>query len=169
VLVFVVAFSGTMIFGVLSLIPGLNDAPSGFVMASATMLKPGEITGDPVPVDQIIETARTYFPDDTLRDLSYIRLMRAVCVASFIDEDGPNPRALNRVFFERHTGNVINVVDWEDLEGVRLIEDWAIPVHSGEIIGAPGRFLVLISGLLMPFLFVTGLWLWFKKQRVRSQ
>ncbi len=165
VLVFAVAFSGTMIFGVFSLLPGLSQGPSGFGMASASMLKPSEISGEPVPVDEIIEKARSYFPDDTLRDLSYIRLMRAVTVASFIDEDGPNPRALNRVFFERHTGNVINVVDWDDLEGVRLIEDWAIPVHSGEIIGNPGRFLVLLSGLLMPFLFITGLWLWFKKQR----
>lgn len=163
VLVFIVALSGTMIFGVLSLIPFAQSGPSGFGMF-ATVGVTGQEDGEPVPIDSIIESARGYFPNDTVRDLSYIRLMRAVCVVSFIDEDSPNVRALNRVFFERHTGRVLAVVDWDDLEGISLYEDWAIPIHSGEVLGAPGQFLVLLSGLFMPFLFVTGAWLWWKKR-----
>ncbi len=167
VLVFIVAFSGTMIFGVLSLIPFANTGPSGFGMFATVGVNP-ETHGEPVPVDQIIETAKTYFPDDRIRDLSYIRFMRAVCVVSFHDLDGPNVRALNRVFFERHTGRVLAVRDWDDLEGISLWEDWAIPIHSGEVIGAPGQFLVLLSGLVMPFLFITGVWLWWKKRQVKE-
>jgi len=163
VLVFIVAFSGTMIFGVLSLIPFMQSGPSGFGMF-ATVGVDADLEGDPVLIDDIIETARLYFPNDTVRDLSYIRLMRAVCVVSFIDEGSPNVRALNRVFFERHTGRVLAVVDWDDLDGVSLYEDWAIPIHSGEVLGVPGHFLVLLSGLFMPFLFVTGAWLWWKKR-----
>lgn len=163
VLVFLVALSGTSIFGILSLLPIGPGGPSGFG-AFATVGVKADNAGEPVPVDTLIETARGEFPNDTIRDLSYIRLLRAVSVVSFIDADGANPRALNRVFFERHTGRVIAVRDWDDLEGIPLIEDWAIPVHSGEIIGAPGQVLVLLSGLFMPFLFVTGVWLWWKKR-----
>ncbi|MDG2321712.1 MAG: PepSY-associated TM helix domain-containing protein [Rhodospirillaceae bacterium] len=167
VLVFIVAFSGTMIFGVLSLIPLAQTGPSGFGMF-ATVGVSGEQLGEPVPVDDIIAIARTYFPNDNIRDLSYIRRVRAVCVVSLYDRDSPNVRALNRVFFERHTGKVLAVRDWDDLQGIRLYEDWAIPIHSGEVIGNAGRFLVMLSGLVMPFLFVTGAWLWWKKRQVET-
>ena len=167
VLVFLVALSGTMIFGVLSLLPLANTGPSGFGMFATVGLQP-DLSGDPVSVDTLISGAKAEFPDDIIRDLSYIRLMRAVAVVSFHDQDGPNVRALNRVFFERHTGRVIAVRDWDDLDGIPLIEDWAIPIHSGEVIGAPGRLLVLLSGLVIPFLFVTGVWLWWKKRQVKG-
>lgn len=167
VLVFIVAFSGTMIFGVLSLVPFLNTGTSGFGMFATAGVE-AEQTGEPVPVDEIIETAKTYFPNDRIRDLSYIRLFRAVCVVSFIDTGSPNVRALNRVFFERHTGRVLAVRDWDDLDGIPLLEDWAIPIHSGEAAGVAGQLLVLLSGLVMPFLFVTGVWLWWKKRPVRK-
>ena len=167
VLVFIVAFSGTMIFGVLSLIPFASDGPSGFGMFATVGLEP-DATGDPVPVDEIIAKAEAKFPDDRIRDLSYIRLMRAICVVSLYDSGNANVRALNRVFFERHTGRVLAVRDWDHLEGIALMEDWAIPVHSGEAMGTPGRILVLLSGLVMPFLFVTGVWLWWKKPHVQK-
>lgn len=167
VLVFVVALSGTSIFGVLSLLPIGPDGPSGFG-AFATVGVKSDTIGAPVSVDSLIERAKAEFPNDTIRDLSYIRLLRAVVVVSFIDENGPNPRALNRVFYERHTGRIIAVRDWDNLEGIPLIEDWAIPVHSGEIIGPPGQILVLLSGLFMPFLFVTGVWLWWKKRKTTA-
>ena len=162
VLVFLVALSGTMIFGVLSLLPIGPSTPSGFGMFAAVDINSGT-TGKFVPVDVLIDKAQSYFPNDAIRDLSYVRLKRAVAVVSLIDSDSTNPRALNRVFFERQTGRVITVLDWDKLGGIDLLEDWAIPVHSGEIIGTPGRFLVFVSGLFIPFLLISGALSWWKK------
>ena len=63
---------------------------------------------------------------------------------------------------------MISVRDWDDLAGIPLAEDWAFPIHSGEILGSLGQFLVLLSGLVMPFLFITGAWLWVKKRKSGS-
>jgi len=163
ILIFIVALSGTMIFGVVSLIPFRQGPPSGFGMFAAVGVN-AEINGAPVGIDNIIEKARSYFPNDRIRDLSYVRLMRSVCVVSFFDNDSPNVRALNRVFFERHTGRVLAISDWNSLEGIPLYKDWAIPIHSGEVIGISGRVLVFLSGLIMPFLFLTGIWLWWNRR-----
>lgn len=163
VLLFVVALSGKMIFGLLTLPDIGTDASGGFgafALAGANV----DPNAEPIPIDDMIEVAVRKFPNDPIRDLSYIRQNRAISVVTFHDTGSPNTRALNRVFFERPTGRVIAVRDWDTLSGVALAEDWAFPIHSGEILGNIGRFLVLLSGLLMPFLFVTGAWLWWKKR-----
>lgn len=161
---FIVATSGTMILGLLSLLP-FKSAPSGLNAFAGATLDPNP-SGPSAPIDDVIAAATAHFPSSPIRDLSYIRLMRRVAVVSFIADDNPNIRALNRVFFERHSGRVLAVVRASDLAGVPLIEQWALPVHSGEIIGNPGRLLVMLSGLAVPFLFVTGLWSWLKMRSV---
>lgn len=161
-LLLVVSTSGTMILGLLSLLP-LPGGSAGFGPLAGVTLNPRP-EGPAVPVDDIIAAAKTRFPDDPIRDLSYIRLMRAVVVVSFIADDHPNVRALNRVFFERQSGRILAVQDAATQATVPSIEQFALPVHSGEIIGNVGRFLVAVSGLVIPFLFVTGLWLWAKKR-----
>ena len=152
-----------MVFGLLT-VPQFGSNSSGGFGASATAGARISTDGDSVPIDILIAEAVERFPSDPIRDLSYIRLNRAIAVVTFLDTDSPNVRALNRVFFDRHSGRVISIRDWDDLSGVPLANDWAFPVHSGEIAGNFGRFLVLLSGLVMPFLFVTGVWLWWKKR-----
>lgn len=41
------------------------------------------------------------------------------------------------------------------------------PLHSGRIIGLPGRILVSLSGLAVALLSVTGVYIWWKKRRAR--
>ena len=164
VLLFVVALSGKMIFGLLS-VPQFGSNSSGGFGSDATAGARIVTEGDPASIDALVASAIDQFPGDPIRDLSYIRLNRAIAVVTFIDTDSPNVRALNRVFFDRHSGRVISVRDWDELSGVSLAEDWAFPIHSGEIIGNFGRFIVMLSGLIMPFLFVTGAWLWWKKRK----
>lgn len=165
VLLFVVALSGKMIFGLLTL-PDIGTDASGGFGAFALVGANVDPNAEPVPINDLIKIAVGKFPNDPIRDLSYIRQNRAIAVVTFLDTGSPNARALNRVFFERPTGRVIAERDWDTLSGVALAEDWAFPVHSGEILGNIGRFLVLLSGLVMPFLFVTGAWLWWKKRSV---
>jgi uncharacterized iron-regulated membrane protein len=42
---------------------------------------------------------------------------------------------------------------------------WLHPLHSGEAFDMPGRFLVLLTGLSCPILFITGLMRWQQKRR----
>ncbi|MEQ9446011.1 MAG: PepSY-associated TM helix domain-containing protein [Rhodospirillaceae bacterium] len=161
-LLFVVALSGKMIFGLLTL-PSIKLDDSGGFGVFAAAGASSDHSGESVPIDSLIEVARERFPNDPIRDLSYIRLARSIVVVTFLDTGNANVRALNRVFFERHTGRVTAIRNSDELVGLALAEDWAFPIHSGEVLGNFGRFIVLLSGLIMPFLFVTGAWLWWKK------
>jgi len=42
---------------------------------------------------------------------------------------------------------------------------WQLPLHSGKAFGLPGRILVLLTGLVLPVLFVTGIIRWLQKSR----
>lgn len=42
------------------------------------------------------------------------------------------------------------------------------PLHSGRILGLPGRILISIMGIVVAMLSVTGLVIWWRKRRVRE-
>lgn len=46
--------------------------------------------------------------------------------------------------------------------------DAQFPLHSGRILGLPGRILVSILGLLVAILSVTGVVIWYRKHKARS-
>lgn len=41
------------------------------------------------------------------------------------------------------------------------------PLHSGRILGLPGRILVSVMGLVVAALSVTGVVIWYRKRRAR--
>jgi uncharacterized iron-regulated membrane protein len=41
------------------------------------------------------------------------------------------------------------------------------PLHSGRIVGLPGRILISIMGLVVAALSVTGVVIWWRKRRAR--
>ena len=42
------------------------------------------------------------------------------------------------------------------------------PVHSGRILGLPGRIIISAMGLVVAALSVTGVVIWYRKRRARS-
>ena len=42
------------------------------------------------------------------------------------------------------------------------------PLHSGRILGLPGRILISLMGLVVAMLSVTGVYVWWKKRRARQ-
>jgi len=43
------------------------------------------------------------------------------------------------------------------------------PLHSGRILGLPGRILISVMGVVVAMLSVTGVYVWLKKRRARSK
>lgn len=43
------------------------------------------------------------------------------------------------------------------------------PLHSGRILGLPGRILISLMGLVVAMLSVTGVYVWWKKRKARSK
>ncbi|MNF82050.1 hypothetical protein D3C84_643460 [compost metagenome] len=44
-----------------------------------------------------------------------------------------------------------------------------MPLHSGRILGLPGRILVSFMGLMVAMLSLTGIVIWLKKRAARRQ
>ncbi|MDZ7922687.1 MAG: PepSY-associated TM helix domain-containing protein [Marinagarivorans sp.] len=74
------------------------------------------------------------------------------------------------VFLDAKSGAVLG--DWMPWQGTAadLFVQAQFPVHSGRILGLPGRILISIMGLVIAMLSITGVVIWYKryKARVRS-
>jgi len=64
-------------------------------------------------------------------------------------------------------GRILHVHDALRAPLANRLYDAAFPIHNGEIAGLPGRLLVLLAGLALPVLYVTGLLAWARKRRAR--
>lgn len=49
-----------------------------------------------------------------------------------------------------------------------LFHQLQFPLHSGQIAGLPGRIVICIAGLAVAMLSVTGVYVWWRKRRVRQ-
>jgi len=71
------------------------------------------------------------------------------------------------VVVDRYSGEIVHVQSPErGTAGDHFIQ-WQWPMHSGQIFGLAGRWIVFASGLVCPLLFVTGWYLWWRKGRGR--
>lgn len=73
------------------------------------------------------------------------------------------------VWIEQYSGEVLAVRNpFEGSAGDAFL-DWQHPLHSGEAFGLVGRILVLLSGLVLPVLLVTGTVRWRQKIKARQR
>ncbi len=70
------------------------------------------------------------------------------------------------VVVDRDSGEIVHVqIPERGTAGDHFIQ-WQWPMQSGQIFGLTGRWIVCVSGLICPLLFVTGWYLWRRKRRV---
>jgi uncharacterized iron-regulated membrane protein len=85
-------------------------------------------------------------------------------VKRFPEEIGRYGRS--HVWLDQYSGAILGVVDSRvALLGVRVLDHWTLPVHTGEIAGLPGRILMCLAGLAPSVLFATGLVMWWNRRR----
>ncbi|MDP8566695.1 PepSY-associated TM helix domain-containing protein [Methylophilus aquaticus] len=58
-------------------------------------------------------------------------------------------------------------IPWQGTAG-DLILQAQFPLHSGRILGLPGRILISVMGVVVAMLSVTGVYLWWKKRKARK-
>lgn len=64
-------------------------------------------------------------------------------------------------------GRVLDVYDAEKAPLTNRLLESAFAFHSGEAAGLAGRIAVLLAGLALPAMYVTGVWIWFRRHRRR--
>lgn len=71
------------------------------------------------------------------------------------------------VWIDQYSGAVLDVNDPRVFSAGDTVLAWLHALHSGEALGLTGRCLVLLTGLLCPLMYVTGLIRWQQKRKIR--
>ncbi|WP_347331736.1 PepSY-associated TM helix domain-containing protein [Marinimicrobium locisalis] len=72
------------------------------------------------------------------------------------------------VYLDSKTGELLG--DWIPWRGTAadLFVQAQFPLHSGRILGLPGRILISVMGLVIAMLSITGVVIWYKKLKARK-
>ncbi|WP_424363131.1 PepSY-associated TM helix domain-containing protein [Methylocystis parvus] len=71
------------------------------------------------------------------------------------------------VLVDQYSGETLGVKDPQTGTAGDVFMQWQWPLHSGQAFGWTGRILVMITGLICPLLFVTGVIRWLQKRAAR--
>lgn len=84
------------------------------------------------------------------------------------DDHGVAGAGHKRLYYDsNHASLVGRRIPWQGGAG-DLIVQAQFPLHSGRILGLPGRILISLMGLVVAMLSVTGVYLWWKKRKARK-
>jgi uncharacterized iron-regulated membrane protein len=83
------------------------------------------------------------------------------------DDHGTGGVGHKRLYVDSQDGRVIGArLPWEGTAADLFVQA-QFPLHSGRILGLPGRILISAMGLVVAMLAITGVYIWWKKRRAR--
>ena len=85
-----------------------------------------------------------------------------------MDHEGGGMQIKN-LYYDGRDGRLLgDRVPWEGTAADIFVQ-LQFPLHSGRILGMPGRILMSVMGLLVAMLSVTGVYIWWKKRSARKR
>lgn len=171
-------FAGTLL---------LVTVPGGIWMVFAADLKPKvasiathQMPFKPLPVtelgaiikpQQALASAKAHFPN-----AAFVRLTMPTPASPVYAVRLRQPEetrawsGVTMVTIDAASGRTLHVYDAVTAPLSNRLADAAFSVHSGEVAGMAGRILLMLAGLSLPALYVTGIWAWWRKRnRPRSR
>jgi uncharacterized iron-regulated membrane protein len=112
-------------------------------------------------IEAAIDLARQRYPSHEIRD---VRMQGPTRIAVFFRAPERNSRAVHRVIIDTRGPHMDNVLGAFENRAPWII---TLPLHSGEMIGLPGRLLIFGSGLALALLAFTGPLMWYQARARR--
>jgi uncharacterized iron-regulated membrane protein len=139
--------------------------------------EPKELQSTPLPgapaitPSQAIAIADVVFPDAELKYIALTSLAQQGVYAIHKRQPGEVRTSSGRsaVWVDQYSGAVLAVRDPKTMSAGDTFLLWQFPLHNGEAFGLPGRVVILLSGLSIPLLYVTGLLIWLRKRQARRR
>ena len=142
------------------------SATTGLVVAGEFFLTPGPLvplaaSAEPVRgnVDRALAEARSVYPARAIRD---VRLRQAGALDIFFWAPEASPHAVHRVRVDLAAGRVRDVTPAARAGALWMI---VLPIHSGDMFGTAGSFVVLLGALGLATLAATGPIVWLLSRR----
>ena len=116
------------------------------------------------------EAARRHWPEPAGR-IFYTQLFGIYGIEFFAAgaDHGKGGVGHKRLYFDGLDGRYLG--DREPWRGTAadIFVQAQFPLHSGRILGLPGRILISVMGLVIAMLSITGVYLWWKKRNARRR
>ena len=123
--------------------------------------------------DRALLVAATKLPDGIagLEPLviGYLRAQRSYYVYFRPTKSNNIPRVrFEQVFIDADTGSLQAGVGYDHGTTADKVLAWQFPLHTGQILGLPGRITISVAGLVAALLSFTGVYIWWKKRKPRT-
>lgn len=159
----------------------LVTVPGGIWMIFAAELRPDvasvvahEMPFKPTPVvelgkvidpQQALARAQAQFPNAAFVRLTMPTPASPAYVVRLRQPDETRAwSGVTAVTIDAASGRTLHVYDAVKAPLSNRLADAAFAVHSGEIAGLVGRILLMLAGLSLPALYITGVWAWWRKR-----
>lgn len=120
-----------------------------------------------ISVDEAATIALHAFPHTTLRWLETPKDRQGSFRVMVYQQGEPSQRfPKTTLWIDQYSGAILSVRNPAQHSAGDHFLSWLHPLHSGEIAGMPGRWLVFFSGFVPLVLYVTGFMRW--RQKVRA-
>ncbi|MBH1963381.1 MAG: PepSY domain-containing protein [Comamonadaceae bacterium] len=73
-----------------------------------------------------------------------------------------------QIFVDVESGNLLSRFGYASGTASDRFLVWLYPVHSGKLLGVPGRLLISLSGIFVALICVTGVWRWVKRKSAKA-
>ncbi|WP_417320736.1 PepSY-associated TM helix domain-containing protein [Emcibacter sp.] len=177
VLLFIIAFTGfslnlyrEVFFPLMSMVSDVTPTPIDERIPSGhdNPIEPGYGFARAISLGQ--DAAATKGWSESAGSLWYAREFGVYRVEFFTAEEGHGAGGVGHkaLYLDAKTGEYLG--DWLPWEGTAadLFVQAQFPLHSGRILGLPGRIMVSLMGVIIAMLSITGVVIWYKKYRARN-
>ena len=118
-----------------------------------------------IPLDPAWLAFRAAVPDATRATLALPSKSDAPLEIRYLTASSPHDRAFGTIRIDAASGEILAREPYAELPAGRRFVSSLFPLHSGSFFGTPGRVLVALAALLMPFFAITGIWIWMLRRQ----
>jgi uncharacterized iron-regulated membrane protein len=125
---------------------------------------PAGTCGEPPTIDRALEIARAGRTEQTLRVI-WVPEQPDAPTYVILGKSGAEPRAKSTIVaVDRNCPKILFERDGDTLSWAEAFKSWLRPLHADLGLGLVGQAFVLLAGILLPFLYITGIILWLKRR-----
>ncbi len=78
--------------------------------------------------------------------------------------DNGTPSAVRIIYVDAYRGGRLGERGWDDRSMLAKLDASSYPIHTGALLGWPGRIAVTLAALTLALLCVTGPWMWWRRR-----
>ena len=118
--------------------------------------------------DAAIKLAQQTKPDMVVGGMTFLPDTRKFIVSMKSSADLTKEVGMTKVYVNAITGELMHVHDRSAETAGDTFNAWQLPLHTGRVFGVIGQIIILLSGIVITLICVTGFLIYLKKARARD-